>query len=82
MKKLTTLVLLVLVCCFTCCALAENVTVEVWHPRGAGANGEMIAASVAEFNDTIGAEKGITVVETFQGGYGEVVTATMNAVAA
>lgn len=82
MKKLTALILLVLVCCFACFALAENITVEVWHPRGAGANGEMIAASVAEFNKTIGAEKGITVVETFQGGYAEVVTATMNAVAA
>lgn len=77
------LALLLLLGC-SACKKAEDkeVTIEVWHPRGAGANGEMIAASVAEFNETIGAEKGITVVEVFQGGYGEVVTATMNAVAA
>lgn len=63
-------------------APAENVTIEIWHPRGAGANGEMIASSVEEFNKTVGAEKGITVKEVSQGGYAEVVTATMNAVAA
>lgn len=64
-------------------AMADDVTtIKVWHPRGAGANGEMILSSVEKFNETVGKEKGIFVEEEFQGGYGEVVTNSMNAITA
>lgn len=58
----------------------ESITIEVWHTRGAGANGEMIADSVKEFNETN--DKGITVVETYQGSYTDTLTKTMQAVSA
>lgn len=84
MKRMVSL-LMVIALLAGCSAIAESagvVTVQVWHPRGAGANGEMIASSVAKFNATIGADKGIQVVETYQGGYGDVLTASMNAITA
>lgn len=64
-------------------ALAEEpMVIEIWHTRGSGANLEMIEASVAEFNETIGAEKGIEVVQVHQGGYVDTLMKTMNAIAA
>ena len=84
MKKLVSL-LLTMTLIISCCAFAsadDVITIQIWHPRGAGANGEMIASSVEEFNRTIGAEKGIVVEEAFQGGYGDVLTNSMNAITA
>lgn len=56
------------------------VTIEIWHTRGAGANGDMITASVEEFNRTN--TLGITVEEVFQGGYPTTLAKTMQAIAA
>ena len=56
------------------------ITIEIWHTRGTGQNGDMIASSVKKFNETN--EYGITVVETFQGGYTDTLTKTMQAIAA
>lgn len=47
--------------------VTEPVTIRIWHSRGAGANGEMIADSVAEFNKSN--PYGITVEQVFQGNY-------------
>lgn len=58
----------------------EGITIEVWHTRGAGPNGDMIAESVEEFNSTN--DKGITVVATYQGGYTDTLTKTMQAISA
>ncbi len=61
-------------------SVTEPITIEIWHPRGAGQNGDMIAASVEEFNRTN--KFGITVVEVFQGGYPVTLTKTMQAISA
>ena len=58
----------------------KPITVEIWHTRGAGKNGDMIASSVQKFNETN--DLGITVVEVYQGGYNDTLTKTMQAVAA
>ena len=87
MKKLFSL-LLVLTMLLSLAGIAqaeepieEPIKVTVWHTRGSGANGEMIAASVKEFNETIGAEKGIVVEEVYQGGYVDCKSKIMNAIA-
>lgn len=59
----------------------ENLTIEFWH-AGTGSVGTTIDDAIAEFNATIGAEKGITVVGTYQGSYDETLAKTMNALAA
>lgn len=56
------------------------ITIEIWHTRGAGANGDQIAAAVEEFNATN--PYGITVVEVYQGGYVDTLAKTMQAIAA
>jgi sn-glycerol 3-phosphate transport system substrate-binding protein len=56
------------------------ITIEVWHTRGAGPNGDAIANSVEEFNATN--PYGITVVEVYQGNYHNTLAKTMQAVAA
>lgn len=86
MKKLTALVLsLVMLLSITAAAVAQSpdpITVEIWHTRGAGANLEVMEASVKTFNETIGLEKGIKVEHVYQGGYIDTMTKTMNAIAA
>lgn len=62
--------------------VTKPVTVRVWHSRGAGPNDVMIKASVKEFNETIGKEKGITVEEAFQGNYAACLAKTQQAIAA
>lgn len=82
MKKLLSLVL-VAVMLFSMAAIAQaddKIVVTVWHTRGAGSNGDMIASSVKTFNETIGAEKGIEVVELYQGGYPATKSAIMTAI--
>lgn len=59
----------------------EKLTIEFWH-AGSGVVGTTIDASIAEFNATIGAEKGIEVVGSYQGSYDETLAKTMNAIAA
>lgn len=60
--------------------VTKPVTIQIWHSRGAGANGDMIAASVKEFNQSN--PYGITVVETFQGNYATCLAKVMQGVAA
>ena len=74
MKRTKAAVLLVALLLFGTAAYAadgpivtEPITIEIWHTRGAGANGDQIAEAVAEFNATY--PHGITVVEVYQGGY-------------
>lgn len=85
MKKLLSLVLvLVFVLSLSTMAMAEGdkIIVNFWHTRKVGTAGDIIDAAIAEFNATIGAEEGIEVVGTYQGGYGDVLTKSMSAIAA
>lgn len=56
----------------TTVAFAEPIVVNFWHTRGSGANYEVVQKSVEQFNSTIGAKKGIKVVETFVGNYAQI----------
>ena len=56
------------------------VKITVWHPRGAGPNGEQIAKSVKEFNETNG--KQIVVEEVYQGNYPTTLSKVVQACAA
>lgn len=59
--------------------VTEPVTIQIWHSRGTGKNGDMIAASVKEFNETN--TLGITVEEVYQGGnYNQVLSKTLQAI--
>jgi sn-glycerol 3-phosphate transport system substrate-binding protein len=87
MKRTKAAVLLVALLLFGTAAYAadvpivtEPITIEIWHTRGAGANGDQIAEAVAEFNATN--PHGITVVEVYQGGYVDTLAKTMQAIAA
>lgn len=77
MKKLLALALtalLLLSACGAAFAADEPITIDFWHTRGSGANNAVLKASVEKFNETVGKEKGITVVETYIGSYAEIVT--------
>jgi sn-glycerol 3-phosphate transport system substrate-binding protein len=56
------------------------VTITLWHTRGAGANGDQMAASVKEFNETN--TLGITVQSVYQGDYAVTLAKTLQAIAA
>lgn len=83
MKKLLVLLLtLALVLSMAPMALAEEkLTIEFWH-AGSGSVGTTIDNAIAEFNATVGAEKGIEVVGSYQGSYDETLAKAMNAIAA
>lgn len=49
--------------------VTEPITIEFWHTRGSGANGENMTAMIEEFNATN--EFGITVEGVYQGSYSE-----------
>ncbi len=63
-------------------AQSEPIVIELWHTRGSGANAEAMTHQVKTFNETVGKEKGIQVVDTFQGNYADALAKYMNAVAA
>lgn len=81
MKKLSALVLSLVLCMTVVSSAMAATTVEFWH-AGSGATGATITAAVEAFNKTVGAEKGIEVKEVFQGSYDETLAKTMNAIAA
>lgn len=49
--------------------VTEPITIEFWHTRGSGANGENMTAMIEEFNSTN--EYGITVEGVYQGSYAD-----------
>ncbi len=73
MKKLVSLILvLVMVMLMAPAAFAADpITINFWHTGGSGALQEAVQFAVNKFNTTVGAEKGIQVVETFIGNYDE-----------
>ena len=82
MKKLISILLtLTLLIGLSATALAEEgagdgIVLQFWHTRGSGTSYDGLKESVDNFNATIGKEKGITVQETFIGGYEEIMTKT------
>lgn len=86
MKRLLTLVLIatLMLSCLGLSAVAEEdkIVVNFWVNRGAGTQWDRLAQSIETFNSTIGAEEGIEVVATHQGGYNDVVTKTLAAIVA
>lgn len=78
MKKLVTLLLVLALTLSVSSALAyspENpITIDFWHTRGSGANADSVNRQVETFNNTIGKEKGIIVVPSYQGSYADNVT--------
>ena len=60
--------------------VTEPITIQIWHTRAAGANGDQIANAIAEFNATNA--YGITVEEVYQGGYVDTLAKTMQSLAA
>ena len=52
-------------------AASEPITINFWHTGGSGALQEAVQFATNRFNETVGAEKGIKVVETFIGNYDE-----------
>ena len=75
MKKILALVLsLALMLSLAPMALAsssEPITINFWHTGGSGTLQEAVQFATNKFNETVGAEKGIKVVETFIGNYDE-----------
>ena len=74
MKKFLSLILCFVLCLSLCgVAFAENEPLHItfWHNRGAGAQHDVVKASVDDFNEGIGKEKGIFVDELYVGGYGD-----------
>lgn len=60
--------------------VTEPITIEFWHTRGSGANGDNMTAMIEEFNATN--EFGITVEGVFQGSYDETLSKITAAVGA
>jgi sn-glycerol 3-phosphate transport system substrate-binding protein len=72
MKKLLAILLASLMVLALVPALAESddvITIQFWHHRGSGAQLDAVQHAVNGFNETVGKEKGIVVVEEYQGGY-------------
>ena len=79
MKKLVSLALaLIMVLALAGTALAYSpeapIKILFWHTRGAGAQQETVDYQIAQFNATVGKEKGIEVEGVFIGGYAEIMT--------
>lgn len=62
-------------------SIEEPVEIEFWHGMS-GALGETLNELVDDFNQGIGAEKGITVKSTYQGNYEDLKAKTMAAIKA
>ena len=54
----------------------DPIVLQFWNARGSGQNLEAVTHEVELFNSTIGAEKGIYVEQTYQGGYADVLSKT------
>lgn len=68
------MVVAVLAVSFVMPAFAEEVVeINFWHSMS-GNNGEIVEQLCNQFNETIGAEEGIKIIPTYQGGYGDVTT--------
>ena len=61
--------------------ITEPVSIEFWHSMS-GAFTDTIAEIVADFNSTVGAEKGIEVNAVYQGGYDDVKAKTVASIKA
>lgn len=61
-------------------ANTEGVTIQFWHTRGAGPNGDQVEKAVSTFNETN--ESGITVEQIYQGSYVDTLAKVMQSVAA
>lgn len=60
--------------------VTEPITIEFWHTRGSGANGDNMTAMIEEFNASNGL--GITVEGVYQGSYAETLSKITAAVGA
>ena len=61
--------------------IEQPVTIEFWHSMS-GAFSDTIKEIVNDFNNTVGAEKGITVNAVYQGGYEDVKAKTVASIKA
>lgn len=72
MRKLLAILLVMLLVLAATPVMAESddvITIQFWHHRGSGAQLDCVQHAVNGFNETVGKEKGIQVVEEYQGGY-------------
>ncbi len=72
MKKLVSLALalmMVLSLASVASAADDPIIINFWHTGGSGGLQSAVQYAVEKFNTTVGAEKGIQVVETYIGGY-------------
>lgn len=71
MKKLVALLLatLMMVSCMSFASADEPIEITFWHHAGSGGIYNAISAATENFNNTVGAEKGIHVTEQYIGGY-------------
>lgn len=85
MKKLVSLVLalmMVLSLASVASAADEPLIINFWHTGGSGGLQAAVQYAVEKFNTTVGAEKGIQVVETYIGGYDPLCSQTQLAIQA
>ena len=71
MKKLVALLLatLMMVSCMSFASADDVIELTFWHHAGSGGSYNAISAATENFNNTVGAEKGIHVTEQYIGGY-------------
>ena len=80
-KMLLTIVCLLVISSVTGFAFAaEKVTVEFWHPY-AGEDGDLLNELVADFNGTVGQEKGVEIHATFVARSGQMFEKLLTAIA-
>jgi len=84
MKKLVALLLatLMLASCMSFASADEPIVLQFWHHAGSGGIYNAVSAAVANFNATVGAEKGIVVEEVYIGAYADLFAKTQLAVQA
>ena len=84
MKKLVALLLatLMMASMFSFASADEPIVITFWHHAGSGGIYNAVSAAVANFNATVGAEKGIVVEEIYIGSYSDLFAKTQLAVQA